>query len=277
MLQNHDAGSGLQPAASNSPPSHQSPQVGKLIAGALLKAQRSIRGIHKSGRNKFHGYDYTTAEDMIAACRRALHANDLTAERVGCTIVAVASDCVVAVKGAPDLIGKQTVWMLRSAMLLCHAPSGEARSGSFDYPICPERGRPLDKAASASMSTSLSYYLRDLLQVPRCDLIDSPAFEVDRDDVSADRNQAPAPLLVALDYEQARPRLERLIEQMSHPSLNGRKGAAIMKEAGELDRAASHLKDELIGLWAEFDTVVESSRKRQSALRRARQANQGAK
>jgi hypothetical protein len=119
---------------------------------ALLAAQRSIRNVPKNGRNKFHNYDYTTAEDMIGACRHALHESGLVAERVGCTITTV-----------------DGVWMLRSMMRVSHAPTGELREGEFDYPICPEKGRPLDKAASASMSTALSYWLRDLLQVPRCD------------------------------------------------------------------------------------------------------------
>ena len=135
---------------------------------ALLAAQRSIRNVPKNGRNKFHKYDYTTAEDMIGATRHALHEQGLVAERVGCSIVPVPMDCIVQDKDGSQSL-TDVVWMLRSMMRVSHAPTGELREGEFDYPICPEKGRPLDKAASASMSTSLSYWLRDLLQVPRCD------------------------------------------------------------------------------------------------------------
>ncbi len=152
---------------------------------ALLAAQRSIRNVPKNGRNKFHKYDYTTAEDMIGATRHALHEQGLVAERVGCSIVPVPMDCIVQDKDGSQSL-TDVVWMLRSMMRVSHAPTGELREGEFDYPICPEKGRPLDKAASASMSTSLSYWLRDLLQVPRCD----SEVDVGRHEV-AERQQPP--------------------------------------------------------------------------------------
>jgi hypothetical protein len=41
--------------------------------------------------------------------------------------------------------------------------------------VVPERGRPLDKAFAVALTTSLSYLLRDLLQMPRGDEADMNA------------------------------------------------------------------------------------------------------
>ena len=51
------------------------------IAAALLKAQQAIESVKKDATNSFHRYNYTSAEEMIGACRKALHDHGLVATR----------------------------------------------------------------------------------------------------------------------------------------------------------------------------------------------------
>ena len=227
------------------------PASGAALAVGLLRAQQALRNVPKNGRNKFHGYAYATAEDMIGACRHALHQHELFAERVGCSIVAIGA-----------------VWVLRSQMRVSHAPSGESRDGVFDYPICPEKGRPLDKATSASMSTSLSYWLRDLLQVPRCD---------DEVDFDRSRSQAPRELSrshgVSRDTDGPLSQLKELERQFSETS----KAADLTRIASEVDRLWEELSPaQAEALCVRFDDFkdLKDLKERQISARRAARRKQ---
>jgi len=121
------------------------------IAGALLKAQQGIESVKKDATNSFHRYNYTSAEEMIGACRKALHDQGLVATR--------------ATWGIDKEIGE--FGAVVSTMTLMHADSGERIDAPITWPIVPEKGRPMDKAIAAALTSSLSYWLRDLLMLAR--------------------------------------------------------------------------------------------------------------
>lgn len=136
----------------------------KNIRLALLKAQKSIHNVEKDAKNAFHKYDYVSSEAMVSACRAALHGAGLTAERNEWTID---QDC------------KKVIMHFE----LAHGESGEARRYNAEWPIIEDKGRPFDKALAGALTTSLNYWLRDILLVARKD-----DEEVDRRD---DRNHEP--------------------------------------------------------------------------------------
>ena len=121
------------------------------IAAALLKAQQGIESVKKDATNSFHRYNYTSAEEMIGACRKALHDHGLVATR--------------ATWGIDKDVGE--FGSIVSTMTLMHADSGERIDAPITWPIVPEKGRPMDKAIAAALTSSLSYWLRDLLMLPR--------------------------------------------------------------------------------------------------------------
>jgi len=119
----------------------------------LLQAQREIEGVHKGSKNDFGGYKYASAEDMITASREVLHKNGLIVTRNGWRIIRSDDDA------AP---------IVEAVYVLAHE-SGANVVCATQYPICVGKGRPEDKALNASLTTGLSYFLRDLLLIPRCD------------------------------------------------------------------------------------------------------------
>ena len=118
----------------------------------LHKAQMEVEAVHKASKNDFGGYKYASAEDMITASRAVLHNNGLIVTRNGWRVI---SEHVV-----PPLV--------EAVYVLAHT-SGHNVACATQYPICVGKGRPEDKALNASLTTGLSYFLRDLLLIPRCD------------------------------------------------------------------------------------------------------------
>ena len=131
---------------------------------ALLKAQRYAQPVAKSARNNFHGYDYAPADAVIAEARRALNLAGLLAYRHLARIVA----------------DSEPHPLLLSTFALEHPASGQTIVFvDLPYPIIEEKGRPWDKALAVALTTSLSYWLRDLLLMER-DEADDAAGRDDR-------------------------------------------------------------------------------------------------
>lgn len=144
------------------------------LYAALADAQKEIQdAARKDGRNDHHGYNYTTSEEMIALCRSALHKAGLSVFR---------ADWMYTPN---DENGPGSVV---SRMVLAHPASKALRVYSFSWPAVPGAGRPLDKAIAAALTTSLSYWLRDLLLVPRGD-----GLSMDSRDDSKYQPEKPAP------------------------------------------------------------------------------------
>ena len=162
------------------------------LASALLAAQRALPSVGKDAKNSFHHYAYTSAEGMISACREALHGAGLTLRRAGWKF-----------DGTPD------GGLLTSQFILSHGASGEQATDETMWIVVPEKGRPLDKALAGALTSSLGYYLRDLLLVPRedeteMDRRDDRTYEP-RKSTPAPARPAPGPRQTAQEAPQAAP------------------------------------------------------------------------
>lgn len=134
------------------------PKLPPTILEALRAAQSALADVPKDSTNKFHGYQYTSAEEMMSSCRQALIEAGLSFSEMGTSIQGLASGLAV-----------------RTEYQLVHPESGESVVWSREFPIVPEKGRPLDKAFAGALTTSINYALRGLLLVPRVD----PAEDMD--------------------------------------------------------------------------------------------------
>lgn len=130
------------------------------LAAALVRAQAQMRPVGKDSTNQFHRYKYASSEDIIDASRDVLTANGLSFTVEGAAYTPIAGE---AVWGGVAILGMSFV--------LEHA-SGEQRRMTSSIPVCPEKGRPLDKALFAARTEGLGYALRDLLLIPRLDAQD---------------------------------------------------------------------------------------------------------
>lgn len=118
----------------------------KNLQAALMRAQKSLDGVQKTSTNKFSNYDYVSAEDMVTSARKALHNAGLVAGR--------------------------KAWNYEKDKVICtffiaHPESGEELTGSTEFPSVPRKGTPEDKAIATALTSSLSYFLRDVLLLPR--------------------------------------------------------------------------------------------------------------
>ena len=154
------------------------------LAKALAAACAKARGVEKDAKNKFHGYDYASAEVIYAEAKLALEGCGLALVPVGNEVAFLPEGGDTRLVASPtkknrDGSPKETLevyagprFELRSSYLLVHE-SGESLPLSCSWPIVPESGRPLDKATASARTTSLSYLLRDLLGMPRVDKTDN--------------------------------------------------------------------------------------------------------
>lgn len=122
------------------------------LQAAILEAQRTVGAVAKESRNTFHNYKYASAEHMLVESREALINAGVQVNR-----------------GAYELRELAGNIVCRMEMILCHPESGEREVNQIDYPVIPEKGRPLDKAVNGALTTSMAYWLRDLLLIPRLD------------------------------------------------------------------------------------------------------------
>jgi len=129
------------------------------LYAALAEAQRSIGEIPKDAENTFDGYSYTSADTLIAAARSALLDNGLLVRRMAWTIT------------PGELFDNDRVRMLESRFELVQIATGETLQADVPFPIIvPEkRGSQWDRSLSSSLTSSLAYWLRDLLMIPRSD------------------------------------------------------------------------------------------------------------
>lgn len=121
----------------------------KGIMTAILEARRALAAVAKKSYNEFHKFSYVSADTMVASCREVLHEHGL----------------VVTRQTQIDL----ERGVLSSAFTLVHPESGETLETSFPWAFVAEKGRPIDKALAGALTSSLNYYLRDLLLIPRQD------------------------------------------------------------------------------------------------------------
>lgn len=136
------------------------------LSEAISLAQSFIGSVGKDSRNDFHKYDYVSAESMVSAARAALQRASVAVRRVGAIIMPTESSDVRINRKTGEEV-RMPVFNLRSIFRVGFG--NEHEDTTFDWAVIPDAGRPLDKAAAGAMTTSLSYFLRDLLLVPRQD------------------------------------------------------------------------------------------------------------
>lgn len=129
------------------------------IAKALVAAQRDVKSVAKGSTNKFHGYNYASADDVAHAGRAALNAHGLVLMCTGWTLERSAD---------PEEWDR-----LHVRYLLVH-DGGDAMELASSTPIIPEKGRPEDKAEAAALTYSLGYTMRGLLCIHRGASEDDP-------------------------------------------------------------------------------------------------------
>ena len=118
----------------------------------LIEAQASMARVVKDSRVAFGNqrYAYTSAEDMIGACREALLGAGLALTRVW------------------DIVRTEHGSLLVSCFSLHHT-NGTVVLGTCPFPIVGQSGKGEDKAVATALTSSLGYFLRDLLMVPKED------------------------------------------------------------------------------------------------------------
>ncbi len=129
------------------------------IYAALAAAQADADAVEKDARNAFHKYNYASAEAMIAESKRALSAHGLSVYPHEFRL-APADEAMGKLGAAAVLISH---WFVAHATTV----RGSEIGIESQWPVIPEKGRPLDKALAAARTASLGYLLRDLLQLPR--------------------------------------------------------------------------------------------------------------
>lgn len=128
------------------------PVAQKALSKALLEAQKIVEAVGKDSQNAFHKYSYASSEAIITEARRCLNEAGVLVRR-----------------GAWSLFMFEGQQMALMTFHVSHPESGESFTDNVEFPIVPDKGRPLDKALSAALTTAQSYYLRDLLLIPRVD------------------------------------------------------------------------------------------------------------
>ncbi len=129
-------------------------KVNQDLERKLLAAQENLIGVRNDGKNAFAGYTYTTVEKMIAVARKALHSAGLSLRREGWSIEGdISSESVV----------------VHSVFKLADPESGGAATFGVSWVAMTGKGRPIDKAIAGALSSTWTYFLRDLLLVERSD------------------------------------------------------------------------------------------------------------
>lgn len=160
-----------------------------LLYAALANAIADAGAVEKSSRNEHHKYAYASADTIYAEGRAAL-------AKHGLALIPQAYTC--APSETPGVNG----WLER-VYLLTHKGGGNITLATNRWPVIVGNGRPLDKALSAALTTSLSYLVRDLLLLPRIDEADDVASRDDRDHKAPppEPETKPAAPLVAYDAD----------------------------------------------------------------------------
>jgi hypothetical protein len=146
------------------------------LFAALAKAQSLAKLVEKDARNAFHKYNYASAEALIAEAKAAL---------AECGLAVIPSELMIQEpRAAESECGAKAV--LIAEWFVVHEAGGR-HVIHCQWPVIPEKGRPLDKALAAARTASLGYLLRDLLQLPRVE----EGTDLDHDSRDHGRGAAP--------------------------------------------------------------------------------------
>ena len=113
---------------------------------------------------------------------------------------------------------------------LTHAESGEGRRYEQEWQIFVENGRGPDKAVAAALTASLSYFLRDLLLIPRVNT---------EDELDADHGEAAQ----QREQEQAQEQAQRNAENNEKINLMRNIGAEVKRLGLNTDDVAEWCRE----------------------------------
>lgn len=165
------------------------PQPCGKLAEALSRARDRCRAVSKGSYNAHHKYDYADADAIIEEAKSALADSGIEVVPLGARPTVVGS-------------GGALTWTLSQVFELMHS-SGESRLITFDWPVVPGAGRPLDKAYASALTSSLAYFYRGLLLMSR---------KLEPDEQTMDgRDDRPVAQRQANEPEQ-QPTVERITE-----------------------------------------------------------------
>jgi hypothetical protein len=118
----------------------------------LIAAQAAMARVVKDSRVAFGNqrYAYTSAEDMIGACREAL---------LGAGLALTRSWDIMRTEYGPVVLSRFRL----------HHTNGTVEMGVCPFPLVGQSGKGEDKAVATALTSSLGYFLRDLLMVPKED------------------------------------------------------------------------------------------------------------
>ena len=155
---------------------------------AMIEAQAEARQIEKDAKNSFHRYNYVSAEAMIHEGKVLFAKHGLALIPVSSSLSQSCPPTAAVLSSNDEEWGKnsRSAATLQSSWLLVHKGGGQLQM-STSWPVVPEKGRPLDKAVAAARTASLSYLLRDILQIPRVEE------GTDLDSEDRDREARPTP------------------------------------------------------------------------------------
>lgn len=174
---------------------HACPKLSEALALARDRCKAAVKG----NRNTHHNFDYASADEVIAVARAAMAESG---------IAIIPQKHKLTVEGHD----KFAFHSLERVFVLSHS-SGEFTVIELNWPVIPGTGRPLDKALATALTSSLAYWLRDLLQMPRGDDTDMSA----RDDTKAKAAPKPTPAPAPAEKSPAilRNDLGRLIREVA--------------------------------------------------------------
>lgn len=133
------------------------------LYAALVAAQAAVQPVGKASTNEHMGYKYASGDDVVAEGRRALNGAGLALFALRSTI----SEHPYSWEDDKGQVHEDVQLRLDVHFRLVHS-SGETHDfDPFSVPVLPERGRPLDKAEAGARTYALSYFLRELLLIPR--------------------------------------------------------------------------------------------------------------
>jgi len=129
------------------------------LAAGIVAAQQAVRAVIKNGHNSQLGKSYATADDIAAAAKRALNEHGVAFVRIGVELVPPAlKQFDLGAQGyAGDAIDR---W------ILVHE-SGNGIEGAQSLPVIVSKGRPHEKAVSATLTYGFGVALRGLLCMER--------------------------------------------------------------------------------------------------------------
>jgi hypothetical protein len=135
-----------------------------------------VVSIEKDSRNQHGGYDYVSAEAMIAKTRQVMHDVGLVLVRDEASVQHLDEGLLV----------------LKQEFRLVDVVDGASWTFFLDMPCPARKGMPEDKAVMAAMTSSLNYAIRDVMMVSRGREDQIEAIE-DRDEQAGAEAAQPAP------------------------------------------------------------------------------------